>query len=49
MNNMKMLKLISVLLLLALGSTKTLAIGNKKTLMMEYFGTNIFKIDEVNC
>lgn len=46
---MKTLKLILVLLLLSLSTTETFAISNNKTLMVEYFGTNIFRIDEVNC
>ncbi len=45
---MKTLKLIFVVLLLTITSTITFAIGNNKTLMVEYFGTNIFRIDEDN-
>lgn len=45
---MKTLKLIFLVLLLTIVSTKTLAIGSNKTLMVEYFGTNIFRIDEDN-
>lgn len=44
---MKTIKSVLPILLL-LASLRVIAIGNNKTLMVEYFGTNIFRIDEDN-